>query len=335
MSNMIMKASAYVPMLDKIYQAASLTADLDGAPELARAGANANELIIPKLTMDGLAQYDRNGGYTGGDVSLVNETVICDYDRGRMFQVDDMDNKETVNQAFGQLSGEFIRTKVTPEHDAYRFAKYASKPGVSVMSGMLVDGQAAIAALREATNRQDEDEVNTESRYLYITPTLKGLIDDLDTTKSKAIFDRFAKVICVPQSRFYTAIDMLDGKTPGQERGGFRCAAPSYAPTYDESVVEGKTYYTADGFGNYTVGNPATNPMTEGFYEMISTGGKAINFMIVEKSAVYQFPKHVAPKIVDPAANQDADAWKFGYRLVSVAGVYDNKTAGIYVHHQA
>ena len=328
---MIMKASAYVPMLDKIYKAASLTADLDGAPELARAGANANELVIPRLEMDSLASYDRNGGYTGGDVTLTHETVVCDYDRGRMFQVDNMDNQESVNQAFGQLSGEFIRTKVSPEHDAYRFAKYASKPGVSVMSGMLVDGQAAIAALREATNRMDEDEVNTESRYLYITPSLKGAIEDLDLTKSKAIFERFAKVITVPQTRFYTAIDLLDGKTPGQERGGFRCAAPTYAPTSDETVVEGKIYYTADG----VVATPVAAPATEGLYEMVSVGGKAINFMVIEKSAVIQFPKCQVPKLIEPSANQDADAWKFGFRLVSVADVYENKVAGIYVHHQA
>ena len=63
MPNLIELANAYVPMLDEVYRLASCTSDLDGAPELARQGANANELIIPMLEMDGLADYDRNGGY--------------------------------------------------------------------------------------------------------------------------------------------------------------------------------------------------------------------------------------------------------------------------------
>ena len=36
-----------------------------------------------------------------------------------------MDNDETGSMTFGNTSSEFIRTQVTPEIDAYRFAKYA------------------------------------------------------------------------------------------------------------------------------------------------------------------------------------------------------------------
>ena len=77
-----------------------------------------------------------------------------------------------------------------------------------------------------------------------------------------------------------------------------------------------------------------TTDATAGGYTKAS-GGKDINFMIVHKSAVIQFPKHIAPKVITPEQNQTADAWKFGYRQVGVADVYENKTAGIYVHHKA
>ena len=33
--------------------------------------------------------------------------------------------------------------------------------------------------------------------------------------------------------------------------------------------------------------------------------------------------------------NQDADAWKFGYRMVGIADAYENKVAGIYLHKKA
>ena len=57
--------------------------------------------------------------------------------------------------------------------------------------------------------------------------------------------------------------------------------------------------------------------------------------MIIHKPAVIQCEKHVAPKIVEPSVNQDADAYKFGYRNVGIADVYENKVSGIYLHHKA
>lgn len=287
MSNAITLAKQFVPVLDEIYKKSALTAVLDGAAELVQQGANANELMIPKLSMQGLGDYSRNSGYVTGDVSLTNETVKCNFDRGRMFTVDRMDNLETAGVAFGKLSGEFIRTKVVPELDAFRFACYASADGITAApSAVLSTGAEVVAALREATNTMDEDEVPYEERYLFITPTLHGLIQDMDTTKSREVLARFAGVVDVPQTRFYTAIAQNDGSTSGQEAGGYAKAE----------------------------------------------NGKNINFMVVHKPAVIQFEKHAAPKIITPEVNPDADAYKFGYRNVGVADVYENKAAGVYLH---
>ena len=287
--NSIELAKSYVPVLDEVYKEASLTAILDGAPELVRAGANANELIIPKLDMQGLANYSRNGGYVDGDVTMTNETVQCNFDRGRMFAIDSMDNLETAGLAFGRLAGEFIRTKVVPELDAFRFAQYASAEGISTVAGAsLGTGAAVVEALRAAVSKFDEDEVPVTERYLFVTPTLLGLVEDLDTTKSRAVLANFAGIVKVPQTRFYTAIKQNSGA--GAE------AAGGYAK---------------------------------------AEGAKDINFMVIHKAAVIQFEKHVAPKIVSPEANQNADAWKFGYRNVGIADVYENKTAGIYLHKKA
>ena len=221
MANNIALAKTFVPILDEIYKLASLTSKLDGAAELARQGANANELIVPMLSMQGLGDYSRNDGYVKGDVTMTNETVKCNYDRGRKFYVDALDNEETAKLAFSRLSGEFIRTKVVPELDAFRFASYAGKSGISkAVAADLPDGASVLAALRVAITKMDEDEVPTENRHLFITPTLDGMIADLDTTKSREILTRFATKTLVPQTRLYTAIDMLDGKTSGEEAGG-------------------------------------------------------------------------------------------------------------------
>lgn len=292
MANSIALAKQFVPLLDEAYKLASCTSVLDGAADLARQGANANELIIPKMSMQGLADYSRNGGYVSGDVTLTNETVQCNYDRNRMFSVDSMDNLETAGIAFGRLAGEFIRTKVAPELDAFRFATYAGIDGISKVSAgaALGSGDAVIQAIRVGCTKMDEDEVPSDQRYLFITPTLYGAIQDLETYKSKAVLENFAQVIKVPQTRFYTAITLYNGTSSGETAGG---------------------------------------------YVKNSTSGKNINFMIIHKPAVIQFEKHVAPKIITPDANQDADAYKFGYRNVGIADAYENKLAGIYLHYGA
>lgn len=118
MGNSITKFKKYIDLLDEVYKNASKTSVLDGDSTLVRAGANANEIIVPKMSLDGLADYSRNSGYVNGDVTLTNETVQFNYDRGRAFTVDAMDNEETAGVAFGKLSSEFLRTKVVPEVDA-------------------------------------------------------------------------------------------------------------------------------------------------------------------------------------------------------------------------
>lgn len=289
MANNITLSKVYTNLLDEVYQQSALTAVLESDASLARQGANANEIVIPKLSMDGLADYSRNSGYVNGDVTLNWETVQFNYERGRMFSVDNMDNEETQNIAFGRLAGEFIRTKVVPELDAFRFAKYASVEGAGKATGALATGVDVINALRTATSAMDEAEVPMEDRHLFITPTLLGLVEDMDTIKSKEVLSRFASITKVPQTRFYSAIELLDGKTGGEEKGGYKKA----------------------------------------------TGAAELNFEIIHKPATLQFTKHAVPKVISPEMNQDADAWKYGYRNYGLCDTYENKTAGIYVHQKA
>ncbi len=221
MANNITKFEKYINVLDEVYKVASVTSILDGNNRLVRLGANANEIIIPKMSMDGLADYSRENGYVGGDVTLTNETVAFNYERGRSFTIDAMDDEETAGVAFGQLSSEFIRTKAAPEIDAFRFAQYASVNGIGSAEAALSDAEDTLAALIEAQNTMDEAEVPAESRILFITPTLYNGVMNLDTTKSRAVLDSFAEIVKVPQSRFYTAIDLYDGSTTGETAGHF------------------------------------------------------------------------------------------------------------------
>lgn len=291
MANTIALSKNYIPLLDEVYKKASLTTVLDSDESTARQGANANEILIPKLSMSGLGDYSRNSGYTKGDVTLTWETVQFNYDRGRKFEVDSMDNEETAEVAFGRLAGEFMRTKVAPEADAFTFATLAGTTGISKVSNgaTLSTGADVMAALKVALDQMDEDEVPEEQRILFITPTLLSSIKALDTTKSRELLDAFSQIVKVPQSRFYTAIDLKDGTTSGEEAGGYSKAS----------------------------------------------AGKDINFMIIHKPAVLKYNKHIASNIITPEENQSSDAWMQKYRKYGLVDAYENKVAGIYLHHKA
>lgn len=222
MANNITKFKAYTSMLDEVYKLASLTSVLDINDAMVQAGANANEIVIPKISMDGMADYSRSAGYVGGDVTLTNETVQFNYDRGRSFTIDSMDNEETAGVAFGRLSSEFIRTKAAPEIDAFRFATYCGLTGIGKATAATYEtADTVLAAINAGVTSLDEAEVPDTERYLFITPTLYNLAMSADTTKSKEMLDGFAQITKVPQSRFYTSIDLLDGTTSGEEAGGF------------------------------------------------------------------------------------------------------------------
>ena len=221
MANTLALAKKYMTLLDEVYKSASLTSDLDGDTSDIRDGANAEEFVIPKISLQGLANYSKSSGFVAGDITLAWETVKANFDRGRKFNIDAVDNEDTAINLIGKLAAAFEREKVVPEIDAVRLAMYASLAGGAPAGAVLGTGDAVIAALRAAATALENAEVPEGSAILYITPTLKGLVEDLDTTKSRAVLSKFKKIVPVPQSRFYSAITQNDGTTAGQEAGSY------------------------------------------------------------------------------------------------------------------
>lgn len=225
MANNIVLAKGYIDLLDEVYRGASVTADLTSDPGLIRQGANVNEIIYPQIAVSGLGDYSRNSGYTDGSVSVEWKTATFNYDRGTKISVDTMDNQETFDIAFGAVGAALQREKVAPEADAFTFATLAGIEGISIADpATYADATEFLNALLVAKNKMDEDEVPEEGRILYATPTLLNGVMALDTTKSREVLNAFTVRKKVPQSRFYTAIDLLDGKTEGEELGHFRKA---------------------------------------------------------------------------------------------------------------
>lgn len=118
-----------------------------------------------------------------------------------------------------------MRTKVAPEADAFTFATLAGIDGISKGDAKtLADAKAFLEELLLAKNKMDNDEVPEEGRILYATANLLNGLMMLDTYKSKEILSHFAIKKAVPQGRFYTAIDLLDGKSVDEEAGHYKKA---------------------------------------------------------------------------------------------------------------
>lgn len=247
--NNIELAVKYLPLLDEVYKAEAKTSILDG-DETTVQKTGVGELKVAKLDMDALGDFDRKSGYTKGSTKFVWETVKYDKERSQDLRIDRLDNQEALGMPFAKLSSEFIRTKVVPETDAARIAKIAGTEGISSVQETLTDGASVIEALRRCSNKMDEDEVSTANRILFITPTLKGTIDDLDTIKSKKVLEKFSTIIEVPQNRMYTKVELKDGKTEyGYKKAtegkdiNFLCVEKSAAVTAMEQFVK---YFTPE-----------------------------------------------------------------------------------------
>lgn len=297
MANNIALAQKYLGLLDESYKAASRTQVLDSTQV---DFVSANTVKVFKTSMDGLGDYDRSEGFASGDVTGAWETMTLEQDRGRSFMVDAMDNEETVGQAFGTLAGEFVRTRVVPEVDAYTFAKIAGTSGINVASADIEVGTTDVANLiNVAEQAMNEAEVPYEGRVLFISEAAyAGLREKVVRTVMNGEGNvnngietyNGMRVIRVPQNRFYTNITMYDGKSDGAKAGGY--------------------------IGTKSEGYP-------------------INFMVVHPSAITKVVKHAVPRIFAPDENQAADAWKFDYRVYHDTFVYENKAKGVYLHRAA
>ena len=322
--NNIELSTVYLPLFDEAYKQECKTSILEGDEFTVKKGSN-GELKIAKLDMDGLGDFSRNSGYTQGSTSFVWEVVKYDKERSQDLRIDRLDNDENISKPFAKLSGEFMRTKVAPETDAARIAKLADTAGITRVSEALSTGAQVVASLRTCANTMDEDEVPAESRILFITPTLKGLVDDLDTTKSRKVLDKFPTIIEVPGSRMLDYVDLNDGTTAY----GYKKGAAKYKKTEDVAIDSSKTYYTKSGDTYSAVASPDVADIGS-YYEMTHAAGHNVNFLCVERSAVVcaldQYIKYFTPD-----EDQNGDSHVFKYRNNNLYGhVYENKLAGVY-----
>ena len=292
-SNSIGLATSYLPILDEIYKAESKTAILDTVQDRVYYNPQTHTFNLFEIDMVGNADYSRNDGFVRGDVTAQWRSYAPQYDRGRQFNVDRIDNDEAMGMVFPSLGSEYLRTKAIPETDAIRFRDYSKNAADSMKTAENIStGSGAVNAIDLGTEKLDDAEVPYEGRILFVNPTmyrlLKGGITRYTMNGENGIdynveMYNDMRVITVPKGRFNTAITL---------------AQPD----------------AHDGVGGY------------------STTGSTINFMIIHPSAIMQANCFTEPRIFSPAVNQQAQGWMWDFRQYHGAWVKHQKTTGIYVN---
>jgi len=298
MPNVLEYSKIFQPSLDKQVVQESTTGWMEANANLVKYNGG-NEVKLPNILMDGLADYDRTTGFVGGDVTLEWKTYTLTQDRGRTFSIDAMDVDETnFVVTAGTVMGEFQRTMVVPEIDAYRYSKLATLAiDASQTRSVAVTATDIVDQLLADLNGM-EDVIGAKEVVITMNPILAGQLAKAGKDYiSKAMLAKGAlsvevqsfndnAIVKAPSKLLKTAFEFNDGTTVGQETGGFKAAA----------------------------------------------GALDINWLISTKDAPIAISKTDKVRTFAPDTNQKADAWKIDYRKYHDLWVPASKLTSIYAN---
>ncbi len=259
-----------------------------------------DEIKIPDIVVQGLADYDRDNGFNRGAVTFKYQTHKLTQDRGRTFHIDAMDVDETnFGVAAANVLAEFQRTQVIPEIDSYRYSRIAALAVAGSQSEEYTPAEATVLQ-KLLSHLYKLADAGLDLSQLVIPISFKAyeVLTNNERILKKLDVAQFAQggvnltikslegvpLIPVSSNRMKSAYVFYDGATAGQTAGGF---VP--APT----AVD-------------------------------------INWLVLNRAAVIGISKTDVVRIFDPMANQDANAWKIDYRKYHDLIIPQNKIATIF-----
>lgn len=289
--NSIASAEMYAGELDKVFTAKSATAFFaDNALRTKFVGAKT--VIIPDVEFEGLTDYNRQGGFENGAVTVSNTSYTMTMDRARSLQIDREDMDETgIASLAGKILGEYVRTKVVPECDAYVLSKLGS---IAKAKGNLINGDMA-------------------TPYEAFT----GLVNQVQTAVG---YD--SELVCFIDSHAYAALMSSDELSRSITVSDFKQGEVNLKvksingiaiiPVVSERM---KTAYKfAGGAGGF---KPAE-------------GASEIFMLVLPKTAAHLVKKTEKMRVFTPEQNTAADAYKFDYRIYYDVFVKESATEAIW-----
>ncbi|MCL6456923.1 MAG: hypothetical protein K6T85_02845 [Gorillibacterium sp.] len=260
-----------------------------------------NEIKIPDIVMQGLADYDRDTGFVRGSVTYKYSTYELTQDRGRTFSLDSQDVDETAfGAAAANVLSEFQRTQVIPEIDAYRYSRLSALATAAGKTETYTLAEATILAKLYAQMFALCDlGCDMSEHVIPMSYTAYGVLTNNTTIQKKIDVGDFS------QGGINLRVKMLDG-VPLIPVAGNRLKS---AYVFNDGTTSGQT---AGGF-------------------TVAAGAKDINWLVLNRRAPVAISKTDKVRIFAPDTNQNADAWKVDYRKYHDLFVPLNKQPLIFV----
>lgn len=286
--NSVESAKKYAGELDKVLvQKAATGFFTDNALRAKFVGAK--DVVVSDIDFLGLADYDRDTGFVKGPITVAHTTYTLSKDRARSLEIDREDEDETgIDNLAGQIMGEYVRTKVVPEMDAYVLSKLA---GVANTRGNTVD-RGVTYPFKNFTELmqgvQDKAGYDEELVAFVSSPIYAAL-----TTSTEL-------------SRYITVSDFKHGDINIKVKsinGIALIPVPTSRMFAQYTFVE----------GSKGASDSSSSGATGGFVP--NSTGKSVFMLVLPKKAASLVKKTEKIRIFDPDHNPDKDAWKFDYRV--------------------
>lgn len=263
----------------------------------------AKTVLIPDMDLSGLGDYNRDTGFIQGAVSVGNKPYTLAMDRGRSFQLDREDEDETgIAGLAGQVLGEFVRTKVVPEVDAYVLSKLGGL-AATAETPQTVTGDPdteIIKMFNEACTKVRNEVGFDEPLVCFVNPTVWTAIQNTPELYRQLVVNDFKKgdltttvrsingtaILPVADARMKTAYEFLDGVSDNETDGGFKAAAEA----------------------------------------------KSIGMLVMPKRGASLVKKTERVRTFSPDQNQVADAYKFDYRTYYDVIIKNSLKKSIYAY---
>ena len=211
-SNTITPAEVYSRAIDEKYRQLSKTAFLETDSILVHP-QGAGTIKIPKLNLDGtVGTYSTTTGFAKAFIKQEYQEVEKDIDLSIQVGADYVENLDGSGIAFN-AGTKLASDLFIPVIDALRISSICQKAGITTKDDTFTTGNTVITALRTATVAMANKSVPQENRVTFILPEIIGMLNDMDSYKSKQILTELGKIVVVTPNIFYTKAE-LDSKQP-------------------------------------------------------------------------------------------------------------------------
>ena len=268
----------------------------------------ARTVLIPDVDMQGLGNYDRDDGFVTGALTVSSESYTMAMDRGRSFQLDREDNDETgIANLAGQVMGEFVRTRVVPEMDAYVLSKLAT---LATTKSQTVTGTVSsqiYKMITEAINKVQAVAGYSEPLVCFVDSSVWAALMNTTEVTRQINVGEFKKGAVNTKVKYLNDVPII--------------------PVSDDRMKSAFTFY--DGVTDES-GSSGADQTVGGFVP--ATGAKKIGILVLPKRAASLVKKSERIRTFAPEQNQKADAYLFQYRIYYDLFVKKSLTGTVYTY---